>query len=126
MFLSILVEHYRINGEGSIQLFELLSEAMASLEDLPLLPPPQGQSSNFDNPETRGPAIVAVCSVFLSLMWPIFLLRLYSKLRIVRAPGWDDGKPDFPCLTSTDGSSIRHTCSGKYLPSKTLKKDDLI
>ena len=66
--------------------------AMESFENYPLQPPPPGVTSNFSNPENRGPAIVVLCSVFIALMWPIFLLRLYSKLWVIRSFGWDDGK----------------------------------
>ena len=65
---------------------------MSSLEDLPLQPPPPGQISNFIDPSSRGPAIVAVCYVFIALLWPIFLLRLYSKVFVIRKFWWDDGK----------------------------------
>ena len=57
---------------------------MSSSEDYPLHPAPPGQSSNFSNPASRGPAIVALCYIFISLMWPICLLRLYSKVCILR------------------------------------------
>lgn len=66
---------------------------MSSLEDISLQPPPPGKSSNFVNPESRGPAIVMICYIFIVLMWPVFLLRLYSKALVIRRFGWDDGKP---------------------------------
>lgn len=66
---------------------------MTALEDYPLHPPPSGQTSNFDNPETRGPAIIILCSVAIGIMWPVFILRLYSKVWVIRRFGWDDGKP---------------------------------
>ena len=64
---------------------------MASVDDYPLQPPPPGQSSNFIDPKSRGPAVVAVCCTFISLMWLFFLLRLYSKTWVIRKVGWDDG-----------------------------------
>ena len=69
---------------------------MSSLENLPLEPPPPGQISNFKDPETRGPAVLVVCYILMSLMWPIFLSRLYTKIVILRTFGWEDGKPDSP------------------------------
>ena len=66
---------------------------MASPVDYPLQPPPPGQSSNFIDPENRGPAIAIVCLTFIILMWLILLLRLYSKAWVIRRVGWDDGKP---------------------------------
>ena len=69
---------------------------LAALQNYPLQPPPPGHVSNFDNPESRGSAIVALCSVFLGVMWPILLLRLYSKMCVIRKFGWDDGKFEWP------------------------------
>ena len=65
---------------------------MTAFEEFPLQPPPSGQVSNFDSPETRGPAIVILCSLFLGIMWPVFALRLYSNVWVIRRYGWDDGK----------------------------------
>lgn len=67
---------------------------MSSLQDYPLQPPPHGTLSNFKDPESRGPAITAVCYTFIALMWPLFLLRLYSKAWVLRKFGWDDGRPN--------------------------------
>ena len=71
---------------------------MSSPEDYPVGPPPPGQLSNFKDPESRGPAVAAVCYMFISIMWPICFLRLYSKVWILRKPGWDDGKPNPPLI----------------------------
>ena len=67
---------------------------IAAFENYPLQPPPPGQTSNFIDPESRGPAIIILCSVFIGIMWPIFILRLYSKVWVIRSFGWDDGKPE--------------------------------
>ena len=86
---------------------------MSSIEDIPLEPPPHGQTSNFKDPKSVGPAIVVLCSVFLSLMWPIFLLRIYSAIRIIRVFGWEDGEFSTLCLdTLTDHGSFFHRCCG--------------
>ena len=45
---------------------------------------------NYENPETRGPALLIVESIFLSLAWIILSLRLYVRLVILRKPWWDD------------------------------------
>lgn len=70
------------------------SAISSAYENDPLQPPPPGQISNFENPESRGPATVILCSVFIGIMWPIFILRLYSKVWVIRRFGWDDGKLD--------------------------------
>jgi hypothetical protein len=67
---------------------------IAAFENYPLQPPPVGQTSDFINPETRGPAVIILCSVFVGIMWPLFMLRLYSKVWVIRKFGWDDGKSE--------------------------------
>lgn len=94
------------------------------IENIPLGAPPAGQLSNFENPDTRGPAVVVVCSVFIALMWPFLLLRLYSKVWVIRSFGWDDGKfslrVPFRCLLIYD-NSVRHACSGESLRTEIRK-----
>ena len=94
------------------------------IENIPFGAPPAGQSSNFDNPDTRGPAVVVVCSVFIAFMWPFLLLRLYSKVWVIKSFGWDDGKLSlrvpFRCLLIYD-NSVRHACSGKSLHTEIRK-----
>lgn len=68
---------------------------VSSLHNYPYEPPPPGEIPNFVNPTSRGPAIVTVCYTFILLMWPILLLRLYSKVWVIRRFGWDDGKSRF-------------------------------
>ena len=70
--------------------------SLSEIENIPILPPPPEQVSNFVNPVSRGPAIIGVCSTFIALMWPIFLLRIYSKIWVTRNFGWDDGKASQP------------------------------
>ncbi len=67
---------------------------MASInyETVPIATPPPGVIPNFDNPETRAPAVIAIIVVCLALMWPIFILRLYTKIWINHSFGWDDGE----------------------------------
>lgn len=85
---------------------------MASLETFPLQPPPPGQISNFIDPETRGPAVRDLCYIFIVLMWPIFLMRLYSKAWVIRKFGWDDGGLNVLRTRSSliCGDSLCHTC----------------
>ena len=89
---------------------------MASLDNYPLQPPPPGEKSNFVNPESRGPVIVAICYTFISLMWLILLSRLYSKAWVICKVGWDDGKPPLLLVWSmlTGENSICYTCCSVY------------
>ena len=94
---------------------------MASIDDYPLQPPPAGAKSNFVNPESRGPVIVAICYTFISLMWLILLSRLYSKAWVICKVGWDDGKPLFfwfdQCLLEETAfatlAAVRTMCPSK-------------
>lgn len=63
----------------------------AELYEIPALPPPPGVVSNFVNPETRSPLVIAITVICLALMWPIFVLRIYTKIWLTRNFGWDDG-----------------------------------
>ncbi|KAF6235751.1 hypothetical protein HO173_005946 [Letharia columbiana] len=83
----------------------------AAFENYPLQPPPAGQTSNFTDPESRGPTIVILCSVFIGLMWPILILRLYSKVWVIRKFGWDDGRSSgfyspYLCLHASVASAL--------------------
>ena len=60
------------------------------LRDFPAMPPPTGVESNFDNPPSLALDIIVVNAVFLSLMAIAVGIRLYVRLLIANAPGWDD------------------------------------
>src|ERR1700761_7762705 len=45
---------------------------------------------NYVNPPTRGPALEYICIVFGVLAVVIVCVRIYSRLSITRALGWDD------------------------------------
>ncbi|KAK5278708.1 hypothetical protein LTR20_000916 [Exophiala xenobiotica] len=45
---------------------------------------------NYINPETRGPALELVCIIFAAIGIVIVTARIYSRLFITKAPGWDD------------------------------------
>lgn len=96
--------------------------AIAASENYPLHPPPIGQTSNFINPETRGPAVIILCSVFVGIMWPLLLLRLYSKAWVVRKFGWDDGKSEAllaqSWLVLKHWHSLRYACCSVYRHSR--------
>ena len=97
---------------------------MAFIENIPLQPPPPGQVSDFTNPESRGLAVVVVCYIFILIMWPIFLLRLYTKAFVTRKLGWDDGR--FPIFSIgkilTLQDSLLHTRSSMFPPMRKSNK----
>jgi hypothetical protein len=45
---------------------------------------------NYINPDTRGPALVIVELITLSIALVILVLRLYVRIKIMRKTGWDD------------------------------------
>ena len=57
-------------------------------------PPPDVVASwptpNYTNPETRGPALIIVELLAVSISTICLGLRLYVRARIVRSVGWDD------------------------------------
>ncbi len=57
-------------------------------------PPPDLVASwpapNYTNPETRGPALIIVELLAVSISTICLGLRLYVRVRIVRSVGWDD------------------------------------
>ena len=61
--------------------------------NIPALAPPAGVLSNFNNPVSLAPSLVAVNAIFLSLMVIAVTIRIYSRRFIVHALGWDDCKP---------------------------------
>lgn len=58
----------------------------------PVFPPPPGVVPDFLHPQTRATEIVAISAVCLSLMFPIVIMRLYSRLWIARSFRGDDGE----------------------------------
>lgn len=58
--------------------------------NLPALAPPAGVLSNFDNPKTLAPSLVAINVTFITLMLIAVTIRIYSRGFIVHALGWDD------------------------------------
>ncbi|KAL8992215.1 MAG: hypothetical protein Q9169_007276 [Polycauliona sp. 2 TL-2023] len=69
-------------------------------ENFPALPPPSGVDSNFDNPVTRGPAVVIASSICLALMLSLVVIRFYTKIAIKRVVRWDD----WLCIPATAGA----------------------
>lgn len=57
---------------------------------LPALTPPRGVIPNFANPENRGPTLIIVGAILLTLVIIALAVRAYAKIRIVRKASWDD------------------------------------
>ncbi|KAI1816759.1 hypothetical protein GGS20DRAFT_536100 [Poronia punctata] len=60
------------------------------LDHTPVIPPPPGQSSNFETPEIRNHHLVILISVLSLLVVLVTLARLYARLRVTKSFGIDD------------------------------------
>lgn len=65
--------------------------ADSDLSEISAVPPPPGHVSNFINPPSLAPWYRGIIFSFVPLMLVFLVLRLYTRLRIVRKWGWDDG-----------------------------------
>ncbi|KAK0516461.1 hypothetical protein JMJ35_001064 [Cladonia borealis] len=72
--------------------------------NIPVMAPPKGVQSNFDNPKTLKSSMVAINATFLPLMLLAVAIRLYSRGQIMHAMGWDD----YTCVLAVLGSVV-HT-----------------
>ena len=63
---------------------------LAILEQLPGMPPPPGQVSNFVDPPNLLTAVVVVITISSVLMMVAVGLRVYSKLNSARSFSLDD------------------------------------
>ena len=60
--------------------------------DIPAAEPPLGVIPNYDHPESRRGLGLAACSTTLVLAFIFCTLRLYTRLKILRALSYDDCK----------------------------------
>ena len=60
--------------------------------NIPVGKPPPGVISNFDHPQSRAIVEYVGVSICLGFALIFVLLRIYVKLAVTRAWGWDDGE----------------------------------
>jgi hypothetical protein len=82
IFLKIIIQWLTVKQ---------LSPTM-DLAKIPVLPPPLGVMPNFVNPENRASILIIISTIFLALLLPFVVLRLYTRIWITRTFGLDDGK----------------------------------
>ncbi|OJJ64192.1 hypothetical protein ASPSYDRAFT_84214 [Aspergillus sydowii CBS 593.65] len=70
------------------------------LDQQPAMPPPPGFETDFVDPPSRQPAIIAMSAVFVSLMLLAVSVRAYTRTRILKSWGWDDTT----CIIAVIGS----------------------
>lgn len=70
----------------------ILSEVMSSSDafNQPFLPPPGGLVPNYTKPHSTGRSLTITCSIFLGIMIVFVMVRLYTKLKIIKKATWDD------------------------------------
>lgn len=70
---------------------KVLEELPAELlEMLPVQTPPLGIQSNFVDPASRVPVILGIGSTFFALALLCFIIRVYTKIAILKKWRWDD------------------------------------
>jgi hypothetical protein len=65
---------------------------MANNGIIPAMPPPEGQTSNFVNPNYIGTKYLVVNCIFLPLAMIALGVRTWTRLFVVRSFRWDDCK----------------------------------
>ena len=65
--------------------------AMASSSPRGIIPPPVGVEANFVNPIYHSGGIVPITAVFVTLSTVFLALRIYTKVRIIKVFGLEDG-----------------------------------
>ncbi|KAI9668856.1 MAG: hypothetical protein M1831_000926 [Alyxoria varia] len=80
-----------------------MADAMRSLPvgEYPAAMPPPGITPNFTDPPTRAPVVIAVSSFCLVLLWPVFVLTMYTKSFVLKNFGWDDAASIMATLLAT-------------------------
>ncbi|KAL4921364.1 hypothetical protein BDW62DRAFT_197942 [Aspergillus aurantiobrunneus] len=63
---------------------------MPSSDVMPAMPPPEGQTSNFVDPDYNGHKFVVVNAVFLFISFSSLAIRLWTRTFIARGYRWDD------------------------------------
>lgn len=66
------------------------SSPLEQLLEGPALAPPAGVTPNFENPPNLNTASYSMAVVAIALPTIVVVLRLYTKVFIVRAPAWED------------------------------------
>ena len=70
----------------------LARQDLQLLSNYPILPPPEGVTSNFRNPPNRGKPQIVVTSILLCITAFFILNRVYMKTFIARKYTLDDRK----------------------------------
>ena len=58
---------------------------------LGVIPPPPGVTANIDHPQRKGRLILVLSGVGMALSSLFLLMRIFTKLKINRSFGYEDG-----------------------------------
>ena len=72
---------------------------LSNLTSVPVLAPPPGLASNFNDPGTRAQVLIVTGTVLTLFMSLSVVARICTKLWINKRAGWDDGISNFMYLT---------------------------
>ena len=62
------------------------------LSKVPALAPPHGVCPNFIEPASRASGLRQYLAIVTAITLAFVMLRMYTKLFVTKAIGWDDGK----------------------------------
>ena len=65
-------------------------DSAISLKDIPKMPPPPGQTSNFVNPDNQAELTLIMSSIFIGLVLTFGGIRVYSRAYLARSFTKDD------------------------------------
>lgn len=79
---------------------------MAPIQVVGAAPPPPGVTPNFEDPVSVAYRVYPTIALGSFLSISFLALRIYTKVRIIRKFGLDDGEFNQPMLTTVNGPLI--------------------
>ena len=80
------------------------------------MPPPEGQKSNFENPETRDTELIVMNAVFLSCTVVAVAVRFIARRSSKDVVGWDGCKLQngYLIISSLILDSVLYSCDARF------------
>lgn len=75
-----------------MSIVEVPKELWPQLAGLPASKPPPDVEPNFENPTWHGGQVVIPAAIFVTIMFFVSAVRIYTKCYIVRKWSWEDSK----------------------------------
>ena len=96
-------------------------QQMQALLDGPAMVPPSGIEPNFVNPENKTRYFVLTVVLTMVVSTSAFLMRVYTKTRLIRKVGWEDCMLCFTLYFDKDPDHCRYTDFGVSLVHRLLR-----